>query len=121
MERCIVGGGRLALVAALLAVAAGHATPHTMPARLTGAAHGGYDTAYGNGHFGHWTTDRFGLPAFVYTADEARDPAARWSDNAGAAPPGPSAPTITDSLGGVTVAADPVIETYSTGTWSWPA
>jgi len=83
VERCIIVGSRLAVVAALLAVVAGRATPHTTPPRPAGAAVGGYDTSYGNGHFGHWTTDRFGLPAFVYTADETRDSAARWSDNAG--------------------------------------
>src|SRR3954469_7899019 len=32
--------------------------------------------AYGSGHFGHWTEDEFGLPAFVYTCDQTKDPKA---------------------------------------------
>jgi Glycosyl hydrolase 36 superfamily, catalytic domain/Glycosyltransferase family 36 len=40
-------------------------------------------TAFGDGHFGHWFTDRFGLPAFAYTADQTTDPAARWNSQQG--------------------------------------
>ena len=29
---------------------------------------------YGCGHFGHWITDRFGLPAYRYTCDQLTDP-----------------------------------------------
>jgi hypothetical protein len=32
--------------------------------------------AYGSGHFGHWTEDEFGLPAFAYTCDQTKDPKA---------------------------------------------
>jgi hypothetical protein len=39
--------------------------------------------AFGNGHFGHWRTDRFGLPAFEYTTDQTTDPAARWETQQG--------------------------------------
>ena len=31
---------------------------------------------YGSGHFGEWTTDQFGLPAFRYTCDQTTDPLA---------------------------------------------
>ncbi|MHB1936408.1 MAG: GH36-type glycosyl hydrolase domain-containing protein [Acidobacteriaceae bacterium] len=31
---------------------------------------------YGSGHFGEWTTDEFGLPAFRYTCDQVKDPKA---------------------------------------------
>jgi hypothetical protein len=30
----------------------------------------------GSGHFGYWTTDAFGLPAYCYTCDQTRDPKA---------------------------------------------
>src|SRR4051794_32826946 len=35
------------------------------------------DSSYGNGHFGSWQVDEFGLPAFRYTLDEAVDPRAK--------------------------------------------
>src|SRR3954451_12895730 len=35
------------------------------------------DSSYGNGHFGSWLSDEFGLPAFRYTLDEATDPRAK--------------------------------------------
>jgi hypothetical protein len=35
------------------------------------------DSAYGSGVFGRWFADRFGLPAYRYRMDEARDPRAR--------------------------------------------
>jgi hypothetical protein len=35
------------------------------------------DSAYGNGHFGSWQVDEFGLPAFRYALDEAVDPRAK--------------------------------------------
>lgn len=37
----------------------------------TGGAHS--DGAYGSGHFGRWTEDEFGLPAFEYTCNQTRD------------------------------------------------
>src|SRR5947209_13912024 len=70
-----------ALLAALLLVTACTNTPVNVPRKHVSPPV--YNTTYGNGHFGHWITDRFGLPAFVYTADEAHDPAARWSDSHG--------------------------------------
>jgi len=36
------------------------------------------DPAFGSGIFGQWTTDRFGLPAYLYTMDERTEPAAEW-------------------------------------------
>src|SRR4051812_29261152 len=35
------------------------------------------DSSYGNGHFGSWLTDEFGLPVFRYSLDEAADPRAK--------------------------------------------
>ena len=35
------------------------------------------DSSYGNGHFGSWQVDQFGLPAFRYSLDEAADPRAK--------------------------------------------
>ncbi|MBN1529758.1 MAG: hypothetical protein JW895_11890 [Thermoleophilaceae bacterium] len=35
---------------------------------------------YGSGAFGRWTEDRFGLPAYDYRIDEARDPRARRAE-----------------------------------------
>jgi hypothetical protein len=35
-------------------------------------------------HFGHWAFDRFGLPEFVYTADQRTDPLARQPELQGA-------------------------------------
>src|SRR4051812_33243099 len=35
------------------------------------------DSSYGNGHFGSWLTDEFGLPAFRYELDEAHDARAK--------------------------------------------
>jgi hypothetical protein len=34
------------------------------------------DKAYGSGHFGEWTTDEFGLPAYRYTCNQLEDPSA---------------------------------------------
>ncbi len=34
------------------------------------------DASYGSGHFGRWTEDEFGLPAFRYTCNQATDPKA---------------------------------------------
>ena len=41
------------------------------------------DPAFGSGNFGQWTTDRFGLPAYVYTMDERTDPRAEWDPKVG--------------------------------------
>src|SRR3954451_12491465 len=35
------------------------------------------DSSYGNGHFGSWRVDEFGLPTFRYALDEAVDPRAK--------------------------------------------
>src|SRR3954471_7737929 len=35
------------------------------------------DSSYGNGHFGSWQVDEFGLPTFRYALDEAVDPRAK--------------------------------------------
>src|SRR3954468_19753273 len=35
------------------------------------------DSSYGNGHFGSWQVDAFGLPTFRYALDEAADPRAK--------------------------------------------
>jgi hypothetical protein len=34
------------------------------------------DASYGSGHFGRWTDDEFGLPAFEYTCNQTTDPKA---------------------------------------------
>ncbi|HEX3746645.1 MAG TPA: hypothetical protein VHW09_22060 [Bryobacteraceae bacterium] len=36
----------------------------------------GTGNSYGSGHFGEWTEDEFGLPAFRYTCDQTTDPKA---------------------------------------------
>lgn len=33
-------------------------------------------SSYGSGHFGFWTADRWGLPAYDYTIDQNTDPIA---------------------------------------------
>src|SRR6185437_4426471 len=38
---------------------------------------------YGSGYFGAWIEDEFGLPAFHYTCDQARDPKAVTEVNSG--------------------------------------
>ena len=38
---------------------------------------------YGSGYFGVWIEDQFGLPAFHYTCDQARDPKAVTEVNPG--------------------------------------
>jgi hypothetical protein len=40
-------------------------------------------SAYGSGHFGSWTADEYGLPAFRYTMDETRDARAQQPELAG--------------------------------------
>jgi hypothetical protein len=79
---------RLALAAALLlststvASSAGALTQSAAPPLLS-ADHSpaAVSSTYGSGHLGHWTVDEAGLPAFVYTADEARDPRARIAES----------------------------------------
>jgi hypothetical protein len=69
------GTGLLAAVAILLtaAVPASAAPPllskDRSPVRI--------DSSYGNGHFGSWQVDEFGLPTFRYSLDEATDPRAK--------------------------------------------
>jgi Glycosyl hydrolase 36 superfamily, catalytic domain len=47
------------------------------PPPLTDTGRADIASTYGSGSFGRWRVDRFGLPAYLYTADEARDPHAR--------------------------------------------
>lgn len=80
-------GGTLRAVAALLGIFLLALPPSlVVPAAspLAAANRPGWDTSYGNDHFGHWLVDRFGLPAFEYTIDEATDPAAIWNNSSGA-------------------------------------
>ena len=39
--------------------------------------------AYGSGHFGNWITDEAGLPAYEYTCNHAKDPAAEYTTRRG--------------------------------------
>jgi hypothetical protein len=63
------------LVAALLALAA----PAVAAPPLLSQDHSpvSVESNYGNGNFGSWQTDQFGLPFFRYTIDEALDPKAQ--------------------------------------------
>lgn len=68
-------GATAAAALALSAVAASAASP---PAPLSAdRAPANLHSTRGSGHFGTWTVDRFGLPAFRYTVDQQRDPRAR--------------------------------------------
>jgi hypothetical protein len=40
-------------------------------------------SGYGNGHFGAWSVDEFGLPSYRYAIDEATDPRAAQPENSG--------------------------------------
>ena len=53
-------------------------TPDVLRAIRTvgGNSEGARTKAYGSGHFGEWVTDEFDLPAFHYTCDQTKDPAA---------------------------------------------
>ncbi|MBI4730006.1 MAG: hypothetical protein HY775_11010 [Acidobacteria bacterium] len=76
----------LAALCALLAAAPALAAPETgsVPRRLSeNHAPAAIDSGTGSGHFGSWEVDRFGLPAFRYTADEETDPLARQPELGG--------------------------------------
>ena len=47
------------------------------------ASRANLDSTYGSGHFGRWTTDEFGLPAYRYDVDENRDARAQQPELAG--------------------------------------
>src|SRR4051812_13807887 len=68
--------GLAALVCALLAVPA-VATAAAPPLLSKDSSPVRVDSSYGNGHFGSWLVDEFGLPAFRYSLDEAADPRAK--------------------------------------------
>ena len=63
-----------AVIAALVVSPAAHATP----APLSEDDHSAdISSPYGSGHFGSWITDGFGLPAYRYGIDEAKNPIAQ--------------------------------------------
>jgi Glycosyl hydrolase 36 superfamily, catalytic domain len=77
-------GMLLALMAApALARGACRAGP-CPPPRLLDTGRGDIASSFGSGSFGRWQVDRFGLPAYRYTADETRDPNARQPELGGA-------------------------------------
>lgn len=90
-----MGRGRSRWVIGLLAVAAlivQGSFAGAGPAEATGTAPAllsndrtAVDSAsqYGSGAFGHWSVDRFGLPAYDYTVDQQSDPVARQPELAG--------------------------------------
>lgn len=60
----------------LIALSALHqAVPHAWAA-ATKSGTPSRSTAFGSGYFGQWTTDAFGLPAYLYMCDQTRDPKA---------------------------------------------
>jgi hypothetical protein len=60
------------------------AAPPQAPAPLSAdTATSNIDSSYGSGHFGRWTVDRWGLPAYDYTANEVTDPLAKQPELAG--------------------------------------
>ncbi len=75
---------RLVLAASILVLA--HAAPAAHAPALLSAddTPANVDSTYGSGNFGAWFTDRFGLPAFRYDADEQSDARARQPELAGA-------------------------------------
>lgn len=60
-----VGGWACSRAEALPVLRAGTAEGNAAPA---------HSTAYGSGHFGEWTEDQFGLPAYHYTCQQTTDP-----------------------------------------------
>jgi hypothetical protein len=68
-----------ALACALVAPAAG-AAPAPLSADRTPAE---IASSYGSGNFGRWIVDRFGLPAYRYEIDEAKNPIAKQPELAG--------------------------------------
>jgi hypothetical protein len=67
---------RIALALALLLLAASPAMA-AAPLLSRDRSPVSLDSSYGNGHFGAWQTDEFGLPLFRYALDEAVDPRAK--------------------------------------------
>jgi hypothetical protein len=55
-----------------------------LPPELSAAGAVDLSSTYGSGSFGRWRVDRFGLPSYLYGADETRDPAARQPELGGA-------------------------------------
>ncbi|MEA2493198.1 MAG: cellobiose phosphorylase [Thermoleophilaceae bacterium] len=66
------------LVAVLLALALAVPSATAAPPLLShDASQPAFDSSYGNGHFGSWQVDEFGLPKFHYMLDEAVDERAK--------------------------------------------
>jgi hypothetical protein len=83
---CQAGAGVLLVLALTVSGCTAKRAEVPPPAPLRGRSGRPGDqsaVAFGNGHFGHWRTDRFGLPAFEYTTDQTTDPAARWKTQQG--------------------------------------
>src|SRR3954467_1869475 len=71
-------GGTFGVAAVVLClVAVGPAAAAAPPGMPKDRAPVRIDSSYGNGHFGSWQVDEFGLPTFRYALDEATDPRAR--------------------------------------------
>ena len=66
----------LAIACALLATTCASASAAGPPPLSKDRSPVRIDSSYGNGNFGSWQVDEFGLPAFRYTLDEAVDPRA---------------------------------------------
>lgn len=81
---------RLALAAAVIAAlvsaptGVADASPAAPPALSRDTAQPSIASRYGSGSFGRWEVDEFGLPAYLYTANEQRDPHARQVELGGA-------------------------------------
>jgi len=74
----------VALSGAFIVLASSTAGAAAAPPRLSlDASLPKMNAAYGSGHFGRWTTDEYGLPAYRYDVDEARDPLAAQPELAG--------------------------------------
>lgn len=76
----------LLAAAGVLALGVGAQAPaaDAAPARLSAdASRPSIASSSGAGVFGRWTVDRFGLPAYAYTLDEARDVRARQPELGG--------------------------------------
>lgn len=69
------------LASTALAPAAAHGAPPPFLSRDSSPSKA--DSSYGGGHFGGWSTDRFGLPSYRYDIDEAHDPRAKQPELAG--------------------------------------
>ncbi len=65
MPRCV-----LLAVAAFVIVSTSTCGDHAKEADVPLSGPGNFDTIVGNGSFGRWTNDEFGLPAYLYTGCE---------------------------------------------------